>query len=73
MRIRRMTLVLPFRLRHMAEHEARRIAGEAAAELVKGGAATGHVRVDVQGRGLSGPALSGAVARSLAGRSRRGL
>lgn len=73
MRIRRMTLVLPHRLRHMAEHEARRIAGEAAAELAKGGEATGHLRVEVEGRGLSGPALSGAVARSLAGRSRRGL
>ena len=69
MRVRRMTVVLPARLRGVAEHEARRIAEEAAASLGAGAAAGGHVRIEVAGSWRSGPALSGAVSRALAART----
>jgi hypothetical protein len=67
MRVRRMTLVLPARLRGMAEHEARRIAQEAAAWL--GYSSRGSMRFEVAGKGLSGHALSGAVGRAVGART----
>lgn len=63
-RIRRMTVTLPPRLRHLAEHEARRIAREAAAQL--GDDAPRRLSVTVEGRGTSGHGLAAAVGRSLA-------
>ena len=68
MRIRRMTLVLPSRLRGMAEHEARRIAEEAAARLATEAGGT-NLHFEVSGNGLSGHALSAAVGRAVAGKS----
>jgi len=68
MRINRMTVVLPARLRGTAEHEARRVAEEACARLSQETAA-GHVRIEVTGNGLSGHALVGAVGRAIAARS----
>jgi hypothetical protein len=62
-----MTLVLPARLRGMAEHEARRIAEEAAARL--GDSPGGPMRIEVAGNGLSGHALAGAVGRAVASRT----
>lgn len=67
MRVRWMTLVLPARLRGMAEHEARRIAQEAAARL--GDSSRGSMRIEVAGNGLSGHALSGAVGRAVGART----
>ena len=67
MRVRRMTLVLPARLRGMAEHEARRIAEEAAARL--GDSTGGPMPIEVAGNGLSGHALAGAVGRAVAART----
>ncbi|MET0179337.1 MAG: hypothetical protein ABW194_02495 [Novosphingobium sp.] len=73
MRVRRMTVVLPARLKAGAEHEARLIAAAAAAQLVRGAGAGeggeaaggGTIRVEIAGQGLAGHALSGAVARGL--------
>ena len=67
MRIARMTIVLPPRLRHVAPHEARRIAEAAARQLVEGTTAT-NVRVELPGQKLTGHALSEAVARGVAGK-----
>lgn len=63
-RIRRMTVTLPPRLRHLAEHEARRIAREAAAQL--GDDAPRRLSVTVEGRGTSGYGLAAAVGRGVA-------
>jgi hypothetical protein len=51
----------------MAEHEARRIAQEAAARL--GDSSRGSMRIEVAGNGLSGHALSGAVGRAVGART----
>lgn len=67
MRIRRMTLVLPARLRGMAEHEARRIAEEAATRI--GDSSGGPLRIEVTGNGLTGHALAGAVGRAVAAKT----
>lgn len=63
-RIRRMTVTLPPRLRGVAEHEARRIADAAAAELTKG--APQKLTVEVEGHGQRGHALASAVGGKLA-------
>ena len=63
MRIRRMTITLPPRLRRTAEREARLIAQEAAERLAKG--APDPVVVEVAGGGASGHALAAAVGRRL--------
>ncbi len=68
MRIRRMTLVLPPRFRGAPEHEARRMAEEAAARLGDG-ATAGQLRIEVAGNGLSGHALTGAVGSAVAART----
>lgn len=65
MRIQRMTLVLPARLAGMAEHEARRIAEEAAANL-SASSDMNRMRLEVAGKGLSGHALGAAVGRAVA-------
>ena len=61
MRIRRMTIRLPARLRGLAEHEARRIAQAVAERL--GGDVPQRMSVDVKGQGTSGYALAQAVGR----------
>lgn len=61
MRIRRMTIRLPARLRGTAEHDARRIA-QAVAERM-GGDLPQRMSVDVKGQGASGHALAQAVGR----------
>ena len=68
MRIKRMTILLPPRLRHVAQHEARRIA-EAAAQQIGAGTVPANVRVELPGQGLSGHALSQTVARGVAGKA----
>jgi len=67
MRIVRMTIVLPPRLRHVAPHEARRIA-EAAAKQLTGSPPAASIRVELPGRNLTGHALGEAVARGVAGK-----
>jgi len=69
MRIKRMTVILPARLRHAAEHEARRIADEAAQQLVQH-QGSANLRIELPGQGLSGHALSAAVGRSLAAQNK---
>lgn len=64
MHIARMTLVLPARLRAVAEHEARRITEEGASALAASPPAR-TVRVEVPGSGLAGASLSAAVGRAL--------
>jgi len=64
MRIRRMTVVMPARLRHTAAHEARRIAQAAAEQLIDG--APRKMQVDIEGRGQSGHGLAASVARGVA-------
>jgi hypothetical protein len=68
MRVKRMVLILPPRLRSVAEHEARRIAQESAAGLALGPGGT-SLRIDVPGRGLSGHALSAAVGQAMAAKT----
>lgn len=67
MRIARMTIVLPARLRHVAEPEARRIAEATATQLALGGHRGGDIRVELSGNGLSGHSLAAVTARSVAG------
>ena len=64
MRIRRMTVVMPARLRHAAAHEARRIAQAAAEQLSHG--APSRMQVEIEGRGRSGHGLAASVARGVA-------
>lgn len=71
MHIKRMTLTLPPRLRHVAEHEARRIAE--AAVTTMGDKTPSHIRVELNGNGATGHGLAQAVARGLAARTRGGL
>jgi hypothetical protein len=63
-----MTLVLPARLRSVAEHEARRIAEDSASAL-QAPASARSLRVEVAGEGLSGASLSAAVSRAMASRA----
>ncbi|MEX2520671.1 MAG: hypothetical protein WD969_15210 [Paracoccaceae bacterium] len=56
MRIRRMTITLPPRLRGMAEHQARLIAQQAAERLAAG--APARIDVAVEGRGAAGHGLA---------------
>ena len=67
MRIRKMTVVLPPRLRGMAEHEARRIADEAAMQMQQA-MPGGSLHIELKGNGLAGHALTAAVGRSLGSR-----
>lgn len=71
MRIRRMTITLPPRLRPQAGSEARRIAEEAVRHLGNGSPAS--VRITVDGNGTSGHALAQTVGRGLANRSKGGV
>ncbi|MCB1800550.1 MAG: hypothetical protein KDI82_02570 [Gammaproteobacteria bacterium] len=64
MRIRRMTLRLPARLRGTAEQDARRIA-QAVAEQLHGDQ-PGQLRVEVKTAGASGHGLAQAVGRQVA-------
>ena len=64
MRIRRLTVRLPARLRGTAEHEARRIA-QAVAERLDGEQPK-QLRVDVSAPGASGHGLADAVGRRVA-------
>jgi hypothetical protein len=69
--IKRMTLTLPPRLRHVAEHEARRIAETTVARM--GDKAPAHIRVELNGNGACGHSLAQAVARGVAARTKGGL
>ena len=64
MRIRRMTIRLPARLRGTAEQEARHIA-QAVTEQFQGDAGK-RVRIDVSAPGASGHGLAQAVGRRVA-------
>ncbi len=70
MRVRRMTVVLPARLRHVAEHEARRIAYAAAEQLTDGSPEERQIeptqQVAIESNGASGHALAASVAREFA-------
>lgn len=65
MRVKRMTITLPPRLRHLAEHEARLIAQQAAEQLARGGGQGGNIQVELPGNGLSGHSLAHSVARGI--------
>jgi acetyl-CoA carboxylase alpha subunit len=68
MRIKRLTITLPNRLRGSAEQQARQIA-QAVAEQVD--TKTSHqLSVELDGHGASGPALANAVGSRLAATSR---
>jgi hypothetical protein len=69
--IKRINLTLPPRLRHGAEHEARRIAEAAVAGL--GDKAPSRIRVELNANGASGHGLAQAVARCVAARTKGGL
>lgn len=59
MRITRMTLVLPPRLRYRAEHDARLIAQAAAEQL--GAGPPSAIRVELDGQGATGHGLAAHV------------
>ncbi len=69
-RIRRIRLVLPARMKASAVHDARAIAEAAGEALSQGGA--GPARVEVPGRGLTGAVLAGQVGLALKGGGRHG-
>lgn len=71
MRIRRLTIQLPARLRGSAEQEARRIAQELAERLSSD--APKRISVEVGGQGMSGHALAQAVGSRIPGRGKGGL
>ena len=71
-RIRRIRLVLPARMKATAVHDARAIA-EAAGEALAGAApGEGPGRIEVPGRGLTGAVLAGQVGLALKGGGRHG-
>jgi hypothetical protein len=69
-RIRRIRLVLPARMRATAAHDARAIAEAAGEALTKGRAAPG--RIEVPGRGLTGVVLAGQVGLAVKAGGRHG-
>lgn len=69
-RIRRVRLVLPARMKATAVHDARAIAEAAAEALARGGA--GPARVEVPGRGLTSSVLAGQVGMAIRGGGRHG-
>ena len=75
MRIRRIRLVLPPRMRHGADGEARHIAETVAQALAENPSASGPLRIEVQGGGR--PArhmahdLAGAATRAVRASARR--
>lgn len=76
MRIRRIRLVLPPRLRHGADGEARRIADAVAGALSKESGAVGSLRVEIHGGGRTGNHMAhdiaGATTRAARAVGRRG-
>ena len=68
MRIRRLTIRMPARLRRSAEHDARAIAQALAEQL--GNDTPKRVVVDVDGRGATGQQLAGMAGAKLACLSR---
>ena len=75
MKIRRIRLVLPPRMRHSAGADARTIADAVAGTLAKGGSVDGPLRVEVAGAGRPAnhlrAGLAHAVNRALGARPRR--
>lgn len=65
MRIRRMRLTLPARLKPVAAHEARRLAEAIAVDLAGQKPPAPVLHATVPGSGLSGHALAAAVLRAL--------
>ena len=68
-RIRRIRLVLPARMKATAVHDARAIAEAAGEALARGGAAG---RIEVPGRGLTGTVLAGQVGLAMKAGGRHG-
>jgi hypothetical protein len=74
-RIRRIRLVLPSRMRHGADREARHIAETVAQALAGHGSAHGPLRIEIQGGGRPAPHMAndiaGGAARAVRATARR--